>query len=247
VLAEGVRGAGATMVGTTFITPATVATWDDGKRSNFADHVSAKVRKSADLDGAQRGCGRGEAGCGSAARRASARQGARRRRTAEPQRVAGMCAARLSPLPRCARQHASPWRRPGSAMRRDACAVLLSAAAAPPGRDLAAAAPGLRPCGCVGSATGAHGGDAAGGAVQDEAGSGRAAAHGTLRAPPRGYGWQHTPRYIYICTYMAGNLPPGIYTWGQVASQSIFIFLFLFIRACISILIFIFIFLFICK
>jgi hypothetical protein len=43
------------MVGTTFITPATVATWDDGKRSNFADHVAAKVRKSADLYFSRRG------------------------------------------------------------------------------------------------------------------------------------------------------------------------------------------------
>ena len=27
----------------TFITPATVAKWDDSKRTNFAEHVAAKV------------------------------------------------------------------------------------------------------------------------------------------------------------------------------------------------------------
>ena len=40
---EGGAAPGGAMVGTAFITPATVATWDDAKRSNFADHVAAKV------------------------------------------------------------------------------------------------------------------------------------------------------------------------------------------------------------
>ena len=30
----------------TFITPATVAKWDDTKRTNFAEHVAAKVNTS---------------------------------------------------------------------------------------------------------------------------------------------------------------------------------------------------------
>jgi hypothetical protein len=34
------------MAGTPFITPATAAKWDDGKRGNFVQHVAAKVRVS---------------------------------------------------------------------------------------------------------------------------------------------------------------------------------------------------------